>query len=166
MTEEWRPIDGYDGKYAVSDLGRVKSFVKYKEGKIMKSYNNGTGYLYTTLYKKNCLIHRIVLQAFLPIDEIKEVNHKNHITTDNRLENLEWCSSSENKRFRKKQKIFTSKYIGVSWDKSRNKWRSTCNFDNKLIYLGRFDVEEDAGKAYNNFIIKKNLQHFTILNVL
>jgi len=165
--ETWLPIVEYDGKYEVSDLGRVKSFARYKDGKIIKPLFNKFGYLHVVLSnneKKQHSIHRLVLQTFLPIDEIKEVNHKNHIKSDNRLCNLEWCFPSENVRFRKKREGLSSQYIGVSWHKSINKWRANCNINKKQNYIGYFDDEKDAGKAYNDFVILHNLQQFVILN--
>jgi hypothetical protein len=164
VEERWLPIDE---NYHVSDLGRVKSFAQCKDGRIMKPTISNNGYFVTRLGRKTQhLIHRLVLQTFLPIDVMKEVNHKNHIKTDNRLENLEWCSRSENERFKKKREGCSSQYKGVYWDKSRNKWEACCKIDGKSNYLGRFDDEHDAGRAYNEFIIKHDLQHFTILNDL
>jgi len=160
MEEEWRPILGYD--YEVSNLGNVRN----KKGKIMKLQTNKDGYLNIIIRisndRKTFKVHRLVLQTFLPIDEIKEVNHKNHIKTDNRFENLEWCSHSQNQRFRKKRKDCSSQYIGVS--RYKNKWKSQCSFDGKAIYLGTFDTEEEGAKAYNNFVIKNGLQDFNLLN--
>jgi hypothetical protein len=163
LEERWLPIVGYDGKYEVSDLGRVKSFARYKDGRILK-HKIDKGYLRVELKGKIYSIHRLVLQAFLPIDEIKQVNHMNHIKTDNRLCNLEWCSPSENLRFRKKREGLSSQYIGVCWFKRDKKWQASCKIDGKLIYIGIFDDEHDAARAYNDFIIKHDLQHFTILN--
>ena len=160
MEEEWRSIVGYEEKYEVSNFGNVRN----KKGKIMK-YSNVGNYLQIGLCDKNqkkFYIHRLVLDAFLPINEIKEVNHKNHITQDNRLCNLEWCSPSENKRFQKKREGLTSQYKGVRWLKG--KWRTQCRLDGKQIHIGYFDDEKDAGKAYNNFVIKHWLQDFNILN--
>ena len=105
---------------------------------------------------------RLVLESFLRIEENKEVNHTKHIKTDNRLENIEWCSHSQNNRFRKKWEGCSSRYKGVSW--YYNKWKVQCQIDGNLFCIGSFDDEKDAGKAYNDFIIKNNLQHFTILN--
>jgi hypothetical protein len=163
VEERWLPIVGYEGLYEVSDLGRVKSFARYKDGKILKPTIYG-GYLRVELKDKTNKIHRLVLQAFLPIDEFKQVNHMNHIKTDNRLCNLEWCSPSENLRFRKKREGLSSQYIGVCWFKRDKKWRASCCIDSKVIHIGYFDDEHDAGRAYNEFIIKHNLQHFTMLN--
>jgi hypothetical protein len=167
--ERWLPIVGYEN-YKVSDLGRVKSIPR--NGTIGGLLKLSIGvkddrYYYTTLYKDKkphrLLVHRLVLLTFLPIDEIKEVNHKNHITQDNRLCNLEWCSPSENKRYVRKQKNCSSQYTGVYWNKNK-KWEVACRLNGKKVYIGSFDDEHDAGRAYNEFIIKHNLQHFTMLN--
>jgi hypothetical protein len=166
VEERWLPIDE---NYHVSDLGRVKSFVKYKDGRIMKPKIKKNGYCELSLssngVKKSYTVHRLILQAFLPINEIKQVNHKNHIKTDNRLENLEWCNCSENLRFRKKREGCSSQYIGVCWDKQNKKWVASCCINKKRIHIGYFDDERDAARAYNEFVIKHDLQHFTILNL-
>ena len=162
MEEIWKLITGYDGKYEVSDFGNVRNA---KTGRIMKLQNHN-GYLRVSLNnngKKLWLVHRLVLETFLPIDG-KEVNHKNHITSDNRLENLEWCTRSENCRFRKKRMGLSSQYLGVTWCKRDKKWCVSCYFNDKKIHLGNFDDEHDAGRAYNDFVIKHDLQHFTKLN--
>jgi len=166
VEEEWRPIVGYEGLYEVSNLGRVKGL---KCGKILKPSPNKNGYLCLHLYNKGrnrFRVHRLVLLTFLPIDEIKEVNHKNHIKTDNRLCNLEWCSRSENVRFQNKREGCSSQYIGVTWCKSNNNWNAQCRIDGVQFYLGTFDTEEEAGRAYNNFVISKGLQDFVNLNKL
>jgi len=162
--ETWLPLVNYDGKYEVSDLGNVRNV---KTGRILKHSSNKDGYLQIGLYnngQKHFLVHRLVLQTFLPIDENKEVNHKNHIKSDNRFENLEWCSRSQNVRFCKKRQGLTSQYMGVCWYKKSNKWRAKCQINNINIWIGLFDDEKDAGKAYNDFVILHNLQQFVILN--
>ena len=103
-NEKWKDIDGYDGMYQVSDLGRVRS--KYSgEWKILKPRNNGQGYLQICLYldgkRKNHKVHRLVAQAFIPnIDESKtDINNINEIKSDNRVSNLEYCDRSYNLRY-------------------------------------------------------------------
>jgi len=96
--EEWRAVEGYEGIYSVSNWGRVKNT---KDNKLMKFNKTLSGYYRIQLQvkgkSKNFLIHRLVATAFLPNRENKEqVNHKNTITTDNYVNNLEWVNNSEN----------------------------------------------------------------------
>lgn len=104
MEEIWKDIEGYDGDYQVSSLGRVKSLKNGKE-RILKPYKLNTGYLSINLCKngkkKASRINRLVAEAFLPNPEnLPEVDHLNDNRTDNRAENLQWISRVENNRKR------------------------------------------------------------------
>ena len=104
QREEWRWVIGYEDKYMVSSLGRVKSFVRKCDSypRILSPFKNKLGYLGIHLMKKpkkyfGYLVHRLVAQAFIPNPENKpHINHKNFITSDARVENLEWVTPSEN----------------------------------------------------------------------
>ena len=100
MIEIWKPVKDYEGLYEVSNIGNIRSITRYK--KTLKPILNKFGYLYVTLYKnkKSSIkkIHRLVAEAFIPNDENKrEVNHKSGIKIDNRVCNLEWSTSQENR---------------------------------------------------------------------
>lgn len=101
--EIWKDIKGFEGRYQVSNMGRVKTLKG--ETWIKPAHLNHWGYprvqfrISKTSKSKNYAVHRLVAQAFIPNPDGKpEVNHKNGIKTDNRVANLEWCTPAENTR--------------------------------------------------------------------
>lgn len=104
--EEWKDIGGYEGLYQVSKYGRIISLPRkcgfsYTEKKFLKIRINKCGYRYVVLYKnnkpKNLLVHRLVAEAFIPNpNNLPCVNHKDEDKTNNRVENLEWCTQKYN----------------------------------------------------------------------
>ena len=106
--EEWKTIIGYEN-YEVSNTGKIKN---KKSGKILKPIIMKNGYARVSLKQKVCLIHRLVLQTFLPTEDKRlEVNHKNHNRTDNFLENLEWVTHFENMHLLKIKPVLKPKCI-------------------------------------------------------
>jgi hypothetical protein len=118
MEEIWKAIEGYEGKYQVSNLGRVRSverkttlcnqhgeFQRKEHGRIKsQGMNRKDGYRNVKLYRdgkmRTLYVHRLVAQAFIPNpDNLPEVNHKDEDTTNNRVDNLEWCSSKYNSNY-------------------------------------------------------------------
>ena len=102
MKEIWKDVVGYEGLYQVSNLGIVRNYKTLKEVKTCQWHK---GYERANLFKDNqrkgYYVHRLVAQAFIPNPKnLPIVNHKNEISTDNRVENLEWCDSKYNLNYK------------------------------------------------------------------
>lgn len=111
-NEQWKDIKGFEGRYQVSNMGRVRSIdrllnngygVYVRKGQMLSlSENKGKGYLRVSLYRnhrdiKHYEVHRLVALHFVPgYKKGLVVNHKNEIKTDNRADNLEWCTYQYN----------------------------------------------------------------------
>ena len=109
-AEVFKPVRKYEGYYEVSNLGRVKSLVRQVRNRsgvyqiperILTVGKSKAGYATVKLCKadkgKTVFLHRILAEAFIPNPEnLPEVNHKNGIKFDYRMENLEWCNRSYN----------------------------------------------------------------------
>jgi len=110
MKEEWSEISGYEGYYEVSNLGSIRSIERYvnsknrslalKRAKSIKTSKRGD-YISVNLTRENkqktFSVHRLVALTFIPNPENKlEVNHIDGNKLNNSINNLEWCTRSEN----------------------------------------------------------------------
>lgn len=163
--EIWKDVKGYEGLYQVSSLGRIKSLerkvrntknsFRVVEEKILKTLLINSGYLTVPLSNKQIVkrrtVHQLVAESFLdhkPNGLNMVVNHKNFDKKDNRISNLEVITVRENNVNYKRKG--SSKYIGVSFNRSRNKWVSNIKIKGKNYFLGHYENEIDAHNAYQN----------------
>lgn len=168
MKEVWKPIDGYDGLYEVSNLGRVRS-LEFRNGtgahrrtKIMNQTDNGHGYKivgFKVGYKrKNHYVHRLVAKAFIPNpDNLPVIDHIDHDRSNNHVSNLRWMTQGDNVRYSRermskpRQKPMTNtgeRY--VSKQKKDGRYRLTI----KRKQIGVFDTITEAMEVRDE-ILKK-----------
>lgn len=105
MEEIWKPVEGYEGRYEVSNLGRIKSFSQKMHGRIVQGSVSGRGYRTVKLtdsfgVEKNFTVHRLVAIAFIDnTDNKPHVNHKDENKLNNCAYNLEWCDNKYNMNY-------------------------------------------------------------------
>lgn len=145
MVDKMKEIKLSSEKIAIVDdvdYERLSGFHWYFDGRYAaKSLWNRETKKETKIY-----MHKLIVT----VERNQFVDHINGNKLDNRRENLRVVSKQQNNMNQSTQtRTKHSKYKGVSWDKSRNKWVAYCKKDGKMNYLGRFNNEEEAALAYN-----------------
>lgn len=154
-NEKWKPVEGFEGLYQVSDKGRVWSCIRGKE---LKAVDNGKGYQKVTLWKDHVpsqrYIHRLVATAFIPNpDLLPQVNHINEFAKDdNSVENLEWCTCEYNNNYGTKNQRTAEKLSKKidQYDQEGNfiqSWVSICECARQTGYDKAFIGKVCNGKV-------------------
>lgn len=160
--EIWKDITGYEGLYQVSNYGNVK---KKLDSKILNIYDNGIGYKFVSLklngkYKTHYL-HRLVAYHFLKnLNNYLEVNHLDFDKSNNKVENLEWCSRKTNmshyynavgtiipfKKYTnyKKRNSFYEDSFTIDLYKPNKKYRLRVRINGERKHIGYFKTFELA----------------------
>lgn len=152
-----KEIKGFEGRYSITKDGQVYSHLS---NRFLNKCVRKTGVKYPIIsltkngITKGFCIHRLLAETFIP--NPKKLTHVDHINmnpSDNRIENLRWSDASGNNTNKLKQKKtkgeWTSKYKGVSWDKTNKKWQVYISINGKPKRVGRIKDEIEAAKLFD-----------------
>ena len=173
MKEEiWKDIKGYEGLYQVSSFGRIKSFKRYRDGKILRPGKYSNGYMFVKLsllntprntYTKSYSIHRLVAEHFIPNhNSYPIVNHKDNNKENNDVDNLEWCTHSYNSKYaidigivKNQCKICRRVYVKKGNEQLEfDTMESCCNyFGFAKCWLGNYSRKHGNPCEYNDYMI-------------
>jgi len=165
MQEIWKNIEPFEGKYRISNFGRIKTqdaWVKNKNGKrfvkgiVRKTTKRSDGYIMTAFYfngkRSSDYVHRLVWRYFGNNKEPNRkivIDHKDDNKSNNLISNLHLIPTRDNTtKGMLKKKNRRSKYVGAYWREQRKHWFAKILWNNKNIYLGSFKTEAEAGFAY------------------
>lgn len=147
--EKWKSVVGFEGKYEVSEVGRMRSLIGAKP-KIM-GQTNGLGYQMVSLNKRPTGVHRLVAQAFIPNLENKPfVNHINGDRRDNVVSNLEWVTPQEN--------ITHAVETGLSKKNVIDVRKKVAQYDMDGNFIAEYKSICEAAKSFNALNQTSNLR--------
>lgn len=157
--EEWKAIDGTNGVYAVSSVGKV---MNTKTGRVLKAQTDQKGYLRVRITVERqgitLKIHREVAKAFIPNpDNLPQVNHINGDKTDNRVENLEWISNLENARHAIANNLWENVFLAGQRANENRKTPiiATCiDTGEEKYFESMSDAEREIGTKHINSVMK------------
>lgn len=153
--EIWKSVVGHEGYYEVSNTGLIKSFVKNKDGAILKTALDKRGYCQVNLlkpFKEHRNLHTLVALAFLgPRPDGLYIDHIDGNPSNNLSDNLQYVTPRSN-IIKSKLCLLNnnkhSKYPGVTYHVRGHKFQAYKKFKNENFYLGSFDSEIEAYNAY------------------
>lgn len=172
MIEVWKKIPGLED-YEASNLGNIRAVKTYyfrkdlnknvkksKTGNLSGLKLSKKGYKRVNLNNKVYFVHRLIAITFLNnVEELPQVNHKNGIKTDNRLENLEWCSNQQNRDHAVKNGLQANrantpkgKFVKISMDDLEVIVNMIKNGETQSKVASKFNVcQQTISKVYNEY---------------
>ena len=161
-TETWKDIEGYEGKYQVSNFGRIKSLerkeymarnncYRVRKEKVLKPDIDKQGYEKVRLYKngkgKNIFVHRLVAIAFIKNpNKHPIINHIDEVPLNNHVSNLEWCTYSYN-----------STYGGAEERKLKNIWKAIQSTNVETGEVKTYRSAADAERESNGYFKRRSI---------
>lgn len=142
----WMAIPLTQGLYTLVDSADYNQLVQWKWH---ATKGGNTYYAKRNIGKWPNQITILMHQAIVNTPKDKEIDHANHNGLDNRRSNLRICSHSQNLCNQMPTTGCTSHYKGVYWHKNENNWMARIAFRGQRLYLGSFDIEIEAAKAYD-----------------
>ena len=157
LQEIWKPIEGYEGRYEISNFGRVKSFVvNRKAGRLINPIRTKLGYRTVRLYDGDggsswIPVHRLVALAFIPNPcNYPEVNHKDEVKDHNSMDNLEWCDRTYNVNYGTRIQRVSDSHINNEFLSKK-----VCSVDEtgQIEYFDSIaEAERQTGCSHSNIV--------------
>jgi hypothetical protein len=136
------------------------TLVDDEDYELLKKYTWRTVQGYVTTLSINLSLSRLITKCPSGL----EVDHKDHNPLNNQKSNLRICTKSQNRAYRyKTKKNTTSTYKGVYWNKLANRWMAYIRLNSKAKYIGYYNCEVEAAKAYNE-MAEIHYGEYAILN--
>lgn len=161
MNEIWKEFYIKNHLYRISNLGIIQTYMRNDNWYTMKTKNNRKGYVTVMLCdKKYYSIHRLVAKNFIPNpNNLPQVNHKNGVKTDNRIENLEWCTNQYNHEHAIKTKLKNMKYASSCAIQKTSKKVIQLDFNNNVIKIWDSIMEAERKLGIANSHISSCCKH-------
>lgn len=170
MNEIWKPIEGTDGRYEVSNTGKLRSLNYKRTGRVreLKPAPDPKGYMKTMLLfdgkSKTVKVHRLVAEAFIPNPENKpQVNHIDGNKANNRADNLEWICNIDNAHHAIENGLFENSYKATAQANEKRKRPILARRDDgeQLVFDSINSASRELGlhRSHIQSVLKGNRNH-------